>query len=518
MAGQPDRLRGRRSPGTAGPVPRRTAGRRPYGPRRPPAAGAPARRPHRGSPLPLRGEQRGPVRQPPRLRLQHGQGSAPQTASAKPSSCSSCGACGSYGVNVSVAVGAAGCGADRVPGRVGRAVFRHRCSGSGWTTATGIRRAQRCSVAYQRVPAGALPPLRAHAVADQEGDGTAVCGIVGVGSVHGAVGGGPVQGDRAEGARLGQHGVQFADQGRQTGIVGPASYTRFRRSQRSCAGRSTGSHQAGSAPRRAMRSAVAGSSSSWPTGASIRRASGRKRVAARAGGAASGCRGQERAVGPVRRRGGPAGRQVQGDAGGRPGGRAGLRRPGGFRLRRCFPGRWGREYTQGRLAGGGRAGRCRPARRRRVRCAGPATAPRPVPAGSGAPSWAASARTSARRASGSGERGRPEGPAGSAGSEDIGLRGLPQVRHQLLGEPVEGLGVQVGRAGQVDRVEELVGGQVADARPGQETVDQRPRVGVRFPEVGADDLGEVPVVRLAQVQRDAAAQGRRAGTRARRCW
>ncbi len=48
--------------------------------------------------------------------------------------------------------------------------------------------------------------------------------------------------------------------GRQTGIVGPVSYARFRRSQRSRAGRSTGSHHSGDAPRRAIRSAVACSS------------------------------------------------------------------------------------------------------------------------------------------------------------------------------------------------------------------------------------------------------------------
>lgn len=80
--------------------------------------------------------------------------------------------------------------------------------------------------------------------------------------------------------------------GRQTGMVGPESYTRCRVSQRSVVGRSTGTHQRGAAPSRAMRCAVASSSSSCPTGASTRRLSGR-RVRWRArGAAASGERGR----------------------------------------------------------------------------------------------------------------------------------------------------------------------------------------------------------------------------------
>lgn len=55
------------------------------------------------------------------------------------------------------------------------------------------------------------PPLRAHAVADDQGDRAAVRRVGDVPSP--AVGCGRVQGDRAEDARLGQDGVQFADEG-----------------------------------------------------------------------------------------------------------------------------------------------------------------------------------------------------------------------------------------------------------------------------------------------------------------
>ncbi|MGX1221726.1 hypothetical protein RKD42_002985 [Streptomyces ambofaciens] len=89
-----------------------------------------------------------------------------------------------------------------------------------------LEHGQRCAArpAAQRVePAGArraLAPLRSRAVADQQHDRTAVGGDLGPVPADRAVGLRAVQGDGAEDARLGERGVQFADEGLPDGHRG----------------------------------------------------------------------------------------------------------------------------------------------------------------------------------------------------------------------------------------------------------------------------------------------------------
>lgn len=183
--------------------------------------------------------------------------------------------------------------------------------------------------------------------------------------------------------------------GRQTGMVGPESYTRCRVSQRSVVGRSTGTHQRGAAPSRAMRCAVASSSSSCPTGASTRRLSGRRVRWMARGAAASGERGRG---GWCAGRDGARARhsrrrcRARAAAGGRGRRSDGVRRAGspGVRPAVCPGARVPQPVAAVRRPGARRAGARRESPRAGPRCGPPATAvpparrrpvaPRPTPA------------------------------------------------------------------------------------------------------------------------------------------
>lgn len=144
--------------------------------------------------------------------------------------CSSGG--GSYGVNRRAELAAAGPVALSSPAAPGSAVRRQSRSGSGWTTATGIVRAQRPSTPYQRLVAswpayqwGPLQSLRTSAAARP--------------SRGGRLAGRPPGDCRSRPSSVRASSLiprnapvcpktrwSSRHNGRQTGIVGPASYTR----------------------------------------------------------------------------------------------------------------------------------------------------------------------------------------------------------------------------------------------------------------------------------------------------
>ena len=138
-------------------------------------------------------------------------------------------------------------------GRAGR-WLRHRRSGSGWTTATGILADQRRSVAYQRLPAGPsrhcgpMQSLISRVTVRPSAYGSCEPGRRTVPSVFSRCS--STVRKMPDWARA---VCSSRTRGRQIGIVGPVSCTRWSVSQRSVAGRRTGSHHWGAAPSRAIR-------------------------------------------------------------------------------------------------------------------------------------------------------------------------------------------------------------------------------------------------------------------------
>jgi hypothetical protein len=174
-------------------------------------------------------------------------------------------------------LGAAGPGAAIRAVVAGSAVVRHRRSGSGWTTATGILADQRRSVAYQRLPAGPsrhcgpMQSLISRVTVRPSAYASCEPGRRTVPSVSSRCS--STVRKMPDWARA---ACSSRTSGRQMGIVGPVSCTRWSVSQRSVAGRRTGSHHCGAAPSRAIRCAVAASSSSCPNGAGTLRLRGRR--------------------------------------------------------------------------------------------------------------------------------------------------------------------------------------------------------------------------------------------------